>query len=126
MVHVRLISGSDADAARVIPWRRPYGALPVEPAAVAQAVADLIDTATDTARHGAELLAEVAPGDWRPGRAHLASACRPRVDPAAPRVLLHARISADAQARLAAEALRAAEPIGRTIDRLAMGLPQAE
>ena len=82
---VRLLSGADADAQRAIPWRRPYGPLPVDPADVAQAVADLIDTATDTARHGAELLAEVAPGDWRPGRAHLASACRPRVDPAAPR-----------------------------------------
>lgn len=126
MVHVRLLSGADADVSRVIPWRRPYGPLPVDPADVAQAVADLIDTAADTARHGAELLAEVAPGDWRPARAHLSGACRPRVDPAAPRVLLHARISADAQARLAAEALRAGEPVGRVIDRLSMGLPPSE
>lgn len=39
------------------------------------------------------------------------------------RVLLHARVSADAQARLAAEAQRAGEPMGRIIDRLAQYLP---
>ncbi len=123
MVHVRLISGSDADAAHVIPWRRPYGALPVEPAAVAQAVADLVDTATTEARPGAEVLAEVD-GDWRPARVHMSRPVgRPPLPDGQARVLLHARVSADAQARLAAEAQRAGEPVGRVIDRLTMGLP---
>lgn len=126
MVRVRLISGAGADASRVIPWRLAYGPLPVYPDEVAQAVADLVDTATTEARPGAEVLADVD-GYWSPARAHLSRPVgRPPLPAGQARVPLHARISADAQARLAAEAKRAEEPIGRVIDRLAMGLPQTD
>ena len=126
MIRVRLLSGADADAPRVIPWRRPYGPLPVDPADVARAVVELADTATSDARPGTEVLAEAC-GTWMPARVHLSRPVgRPPLPDGHARVLLHARVSADAQARLAAEAQRAGEPVGRVIDRLAMGLPPSE
>ena len=118
---VRLLDGTDHDAARVIPWLRHYGDLPIMPDAIAQAAADLADTVTDTARPGADLLALVD-GIWHPGRAHLTQprpAHRPRRDPGAARVVKSYRVRPDTAEKIEAESKKTGESQGQIIDRLA-------
>lgn len=121
---VRLLDGTDHDAARVIPWQRGYGPLPALPEAVSAAAADLADLATDEARPGADVLALVA-GTWQPGRAHLTQPRprhRPRQDPSAARVMYAVRVHPSTRAAILAEAERTGESQGQVVDRLVQSL----